>query len=102
MSELRSDAAQALIRDIYEHGQKSAELHASSMFPDVFGALSDEDIALYLNNKRQRREWSQQRKIPTVGCVISAENKNGAAQAAKRKRDPKKHCQIDDVPLQNS
>ena len=89
VSDLRSNATQNLILDIDKHGQKSAELHASSMFPDVFGPLSDEDIALYLNNKRPRGEWSKQRKIRTVGCAIAAENKNGAAPAAKRTRDPK-------------
>lgn len=89
VSKLRSSAAQNLIVDIDKHGQKSAELHASAMFPDVFGDLSDEDIALYLNNKRPRGEWSKQRKIPTAGCAIAAENKNGTAQTAKRTRDPK-------------
>ena len=88
-SDLMNDDVQNLILNIDHHGQKSAELHASAMFPEAFGPISDEDVDRYLNKKRPRSEWTGQRKIPTAGTAMVLQEERNTAQVVKKARNPK-------------
>ena len=74
--DLKDEKTQSRILDFEEFGRKSSELHASSIFPEVFGSLSKADIQIYFNEKRIKMEWTKQRKVPTAGSVMELHRKN--------------------------
>ena len=89
-SDLMNDSVQNLMLKIDIHGQKGAELHASAMFLEAFGPLSDEDVALYLNKKRPRGNWTKQRQIPTVDTAIAFQEERNTKKNVRKARDPKR------------
>ena len=50
--ELRDASVQKMILDMDNQGRMSAELHASAIFPDIFGPLSKVDIDRFFGGKR--------------------------------------------------
>lgn len=52
VQEQSDEKVQSKILEIDKLGRKSTERHASAMFPEVFGHLSDEDYKTYFNGQR--------------------------------------------------
>ena len=88
-SYLMNDDVQNLILNIDHHSQKSAELHASALFPEAFGPLSDADVHRYLNKKHPRGQWTRQRNIPTAGTSMVFQEERNTAQVVEKARKPK-------------
>ena len=88
--DLHDSKTQELILTIDAHGRKSAELHSASIFPDIFGRLSDSDIKKYFNGKRFRGQWTRQRQIPTCGTLMENQSNKNAIETAKLSKNPRK------------
>ncbi|PXF42589.1 hypothetical protein BWQ96_07684 [Gracilariopsis chorda] len=64
--------AEQRILDVRSQSRKSAELHASAIFADVFGRLSKEDIDTHFEGKRFKGVWTMRKVILPAGVVIEA------------------------------
>ncbi|PXF42221.1 hypothetical protein BWQ96_08049 [Gracilariopsis chorda] len=87
--DLQNAKIQELILDMNRHGAKSLELHISTQLGEFFGPLLDSDVKKYLNGKRSRGVLTKQRQIPTVGMVISADEKH-SVKTPKPSKDARK------------
>lgn len=86
--ELPNMDVQKRILEINNLGRKSAEIHASAMFPDIFGGLSKEDCVKFFGGKRLKGEWTKKLQIPTVGAVLEKEK----SKSAVRLDNPRRAC----------
>ncbi|PXF47001.1 hypothetical protein BWQ96_03191 [Gracilariopsis chorda] len=87
---LNDAKAQELIMKCDIYGKKTAELHASALFPDVFGKLTKEYYETEFSGKRFRGVWTKARQIPMAGIVMESEKKHTVLKSSKVTKDPKK------------